>query len=176
MSISRELKTISASDINIYCDGCRKKIGDGGWASIIIGENFVKLLGGWEKDTTNNRMELLGPINALAVITQLSGKKILTTDSMYVVDGFNKWMHSWVRKHWRLKNGDPVKNLEHWKRLWDLKDNTKFKWVRGHSGHTENELCDSVANICCYNKLDINESFKNIDELSFYVSTFTPKT
>lgn len=176
MSISRDIKTVNESGITIYTDGCRKKTGDGGWSAIIIGNGFVKLLGGYKLETTNNKMELSGPIASLAAVSHIRSSKKLFTDSMYCVDGFNSWMHKWIRKSWTLKKDKPVKNLPYWKRLYDLKDNVKFFWVRSHNGHIENELCDSVANICCLNKIRIDESFYNIEELKFYVQTFAKQT
>lgn len=177
MSISRDTMIgLREGSITIHTDGCRKKSGEGGWCSIIEGNGFVKLLGGHASDTTNNKMELEGPVAALSALSHLKGFKSLYTDSSYVVDGFNSWMSRWARKRWRLKNGDPVKNLEYWIRLYDLQDNTMFHWVRSHNGHLKNELCDTFANVCCAHKLTINESFFNMDELQFYIKTFKNKT
>lgn len=138
---------------HIYVDGCRKKSGAGGFAWMIRKKDNIIYGGGYSESTTNNIMELAGPISALEEIDL--GSCTIYSDSKYFVDGFNSWMHKWKRNGWTRGTFGEVKNLEMWKRLYSLKEKHSVRacWVRGHNGHVENELCDAIANYCCANKV-----------------------
>jgi ribonuclease HI len=106
-----------------------------------------KELSGSEAHTTNNRMELMAAIQALAALTKPC-HVTLTTDSVYVRDGITKWVHGWVRKGWRTADNKPVKNVELWQALLaEAKPHRiDWRWVKGHSGDPDNERCDALAN------------------------------
>lgn len=165
--------------IEIYTDGCRKKNGDGGYAAIVVTPFYCKLIAGWSKSTTNNKMELKGPVEALDHLTSedFEGEVQLTCDSKYVVQGFNHWMDGWKKKGWKLSAGAPVKNLDFWMRLHEFrfskesKLHIKFQWVRGHNGHQLNELCDTMANHACKNRHNISQEFFHLHELVNYANT-----
>jgi ribonuclease HI len=165
--------------IEIYVDGCRKKSGHGGWAAIIMLDKPV-LLGGFSSATTNNLMELSGPLNALRYLKENGDNIKITSDSEYFVRGFNSWMHGWARRSWRRKEGE-VKNLSMWQELYELNRGPLFsipkeikaEWVRGHNGHRENELCDKFANFLCAIKMDgeFRKTFDSLDELESFVNS-----
>jgi len=133
--------------IKIYSDGaCSGNPGPGGWGAVIIdGETKTELSGG-ESNTTNNRMEMTAVIEALKVMEE---KKdiVVTTDSNYVKNGITQWIHGWLKNNWQTAAKKPVKNQDLWKELWELSNlyNIKWEWVKGHSGHPENERCDKLA-------------------------------
>ena len=134
--------------IHIYTDGaCRGNPGPGGWGAILIYEDFRKEIKGGSLLTTNNIMELTAVIEALSVL-KFSSNVVITTDSNYVKDGITKWIHNWKAKGWKTANKKPVKNKELWIRLDDLSSqhSIDWKWVKGHSGHSENERADFLAN------------------------------
>ena len=134
--------------IYIYTDGaCRGNPGPGGWGALLECENYKKEVKGASQLTTNNIMELTAVIKALELIKNPSNI-IITTDSTYVKNGINDWIHTWKLKGWRTANKKPVKNKELWVRLDKLcsNHNTKWKWVRGHTGHPGNERADELAN------------------------------
>ena len=134
--------------VNIYTDGaCRGNPGPGGWGAILIYNNQEKEINGFSESTTNNIMELTGVIEALTIL-KFSSKIILTTDSTYVKDGITKWIHNWKQKGWRTANKKPVKNKDLWIKLDNLSSahEVNWKWVRGHTGHIENERADTLAN------------------------------
>ena len=134
--------------INIYTDGaCRGNPGPGGWGAILIYENYTKEIKGGSLLTTNNIMELTAVIEALSIL-KFSSKIIITTDSHYVKNGITKWIHNWKAKGWKTANKKPVKNKDLWIKLDILasKHIIEWKWVRGHTGHIENEKADSLAN------------------------------
>ncbi|PHS22974.1 MAG: ribonuclease HI, partial [Robiginitomaculum sp.] len=127
--------------ITIHTDGaCSGNPGPGGWGVLMQAMDGTKVvkereLFGGEQDTTNNRMELLGAINALEVLARASTITIVT-DSAYVKNGVTTWIHSWKRNGWKTSAKKPVKNVELWKRL-DLaqaRHNVTFEWVKGHAG------------------------------------------
>ena len=107
-----------------------------------------KILSGAEKQTTNNRMELTATIEALEQLKKPMDV-VLTTDSQYVKDGITNWIHGWKQKGWITSQRKPVKNVDLWKRLDQAVagHSVEWKWVKGHSGHAENEMVDQVANI-----------------------------
>ena len=132
----------------IYTDGaCRGNPGPGGWGVLIeYGESSKQLYGG-DNSTTNNKMELTAAIMALKEIKQPC-EIILYTDSKYVLQGIEEWIHNWKKRGWKSANKKPVKNIELWKELDELRDehNIKWNWVKGHSGDPGNEAADMLAN------------------------------
>ena len=134
--------------VNIYTDGaCRGNPGVGGWGALIEYENHNKEIFGGEKLTTNNQMELMAAIQGLKA---LSEKCIvnLTTDSKYVMNGINSWIKNWKRNNWKNSQKQNVKNKDLWIQLDKLNEqhDVKWHWVKGHSGHPQNELADQLAN------------------------------
>lgn len=134
--------------IEIYTDGaCRGNPGPGGWAALLRFRDHEKLVQGAEASTTNNRMELLAAIEGLAALKRPS-KVRLTTDSEYLRRGINDWIANWKRNGWRTAAKKPVKNKDLWQRLDALNEqhSVSWHWVKGHSGHPENEAVDQAAN------------------------------
>ena len=132
----------------IYTDGaCRGNPGPGGWGVLIEDGESSKQLHGGDVSTTNNKMELTAAIMALKEIKEPC-KIILYTDSKYVLQGIEEWIHNWKKRGWRGVNKKPVKNIELWKELDELRDehNIKWNWVKGHSGDPGNETADMLAN------------------------------
>ena len=137
-----------SKSIYIYTDGaCKGNPGPGGWGAILIYEDYRKEIKGGSLLTTNNIMELTAVIKALSSL-KFSSKIILTTDSNYVKDGITKWIHNWKVKNWKTANKKPVKNKDLWLALDELasKHEIEWQWVKGHSGHPENERADFLAN------------------------------
>ena len=133
--------------IKIYTDGsCLKNPGNGGWAAIICTKDEMKKISGSEKDTTNNRMELLATINALKEVNSEDLIEIYT-DSKYVKNGITDWIHNWIKNNWKTSNKEDVKNKDLWVQLYDLNNNTKIKWnwVKAHAGNPLNEEVDLLA-------------------------------
>ena len=134
--------------VQIFADGaCRGNPGPGGWGALLrYGEQERELWGG-EAHTTNNRMELTAVIRALEVLQRPSRLHIVT-DSQYVLHGITQWLAGWKRRGWRTADGKPVKNQELWERLDELlaPHEAEWTWVRGHTGHPENERADALAN------------------------------
>ncbi|WP_261844645.1 ribonuclease HI [Aliamphritea ceti] len=134
--------------VQIYTDGaCKGNPGIGGWGAVLrYGENEKQLCGG-ERNTTNNRMELMAAIAALEALKQPC-EIILTTDSQYVRKGITEWLKGWKRNGWKTASKQPVKNADLWQRLDALNASHKidWRWVKGHSGHPGNELADELAN------------------------------
>ena len=135
--------------IKIYTDGsCIGNPGKGGWAAIILNDGKKTEIKGSEKDTTNNQMELLAPIKALKEIPKGSKVEIFT-DSKYVKSGITEWIHNWKKNGWKTAAKKEVKNKELWIELDSLIKihSISWAWVKGHSGHPENERADLLANI-----------------------------
>ena len=134
--------------VHIYTDGaCKGNPGPGGWGAILKYGQHVKELNGYSLETTNNIMEITAVIEALKSLTRPC-TIILTTDSNYVKDGITEWIHNWKKKNWKTASKKPVKNKEFWLQL-DAevkRHNIEWKWVKGHSGHPENERADELAN------------------------------
>ena len=138
-----------ASDdiVEIWTDGgCRPNPGPGGWGAVLVYKGVEKELSGYEAATTNNRMELTAAAAALEALKKPS-KVIVHTDSEYVKNGITRWMTGWVRKNWKSSTGDPVKNMDLWRRLLDAEKphQVEWKWVRGHAGNVMNERVDQLA-------------------------------
>ncbi len=135
-------------EVELFSDGaCSGNPGPGGWGSILRFKGIEKELSGGEKETTNNRMELLAVINALESLKEPC-KVNITTDSKYVCDAFLKnWLSSWQQNGWKTAGKKPVKNKELWERLLALsqKHELSWSWIKGHDGHPENERCDKLA-------------------------------
>jgi len=133
--------------IRIYTDGsCLNNPGDGGWAAIINNSGEILKISGSEKNTTNNKMELMAPINALKKIDR-DNKVEIYTDSKYVKLGITEWIHKWIKNNWQTSKKENVKNKELWVELYEL---TKFFeinwiWVKAHAGNTFNEEVDLLA-------------------------------
>ncbi|WP_018954181.1 ribonuclease HI [Thioalkalivibrio sulfidiphilus] len=134
--------------VEIFTDGaCRGNPGPGGWGAVLRYKGRERTLKGAEAETTNNRMELTAAIMALETLTRPCAVD-LTTDSQYVKQGLTQWIHGWKRKGWRTADGKPVKNQDLWMRLdaAAARHDVAWHWVRGHTGHPENELADQLAN------------------------------
>ena len=142
------MKETDSQRVEIYTDGaCRGNPGPGGWGVLLrFGDNEKDLCGG-EYNTTNNRMELTAAIKGLTAIKKGS-VVTLTTDSKYVRNGITQWITNWKNKGWRTANKQQVKNQDLWQQLDELSQNHNitWDWVRGHSGHRENEIADVLAN------------------------------
>lgn len=134
-------------NIKIYTDGaCRGNPGPGGWGALLRYNGHEKKLSGAVLETTNNRMELTAPIEALTALKQSCIVTIIT-DSQYVKNGITQWIHRWKRNGWRTSDKKAVKNADLWQQLESLADKHEvtWQWVRGHTGHPENELADELA-------------------------------
>src|SRR5579862_4958204 len=134
--------------ILIYTDGaCRGNPGPGGWGVLLRYGKKEKILSGAESHTTNNRMELTAALQALLALSEPC-KIDLYTDSQYVQKGISEWLSGWKRRGWKSSANKPIKNVDLWEALDEAigHHQVNWHWVKGHSGHTENELVDSVAN------------------------------
>jgi len=150
--------------VEIYSDGaCSGNPGKGGYGTVlrykkISGEYVTKELSEGFKNTTNNRMELLGAIVGLESLKS-SCNVILTSDSKYLIDAIQqKWLDNWIAKGWKTAGKKPVKNVDLWKRLKDVMDkhDIQFIWVKGHNGHEFNEICDKLA-VAAYNSENLKD-------------------
>src|SRR5690606_4994150 len=134
--------------VEIYTDGaCRGNPGPGGWGALLRYNGVEKELYGAEPHTTNNRMELMAAIAALEHLKR-GCKGTETTDSVYDKQGITEWIVNWKRRNWRTSGHKPVMNVDLWQRL-DLaasRHKIQWRWVKGHSGHSENERADQLAN------------------------------
>lgn len=142
-------------EIEIFTDGaCRGNPGPGGWGAVLRYGDHEKELYGGEPDTTNNRMELMAAIRALEGLKRPCRVQ-LTTDSSYVKNGITEWLGNWKKRGWKTAAKKPVKNVDLWQRLDAAVQphEVQWHWVKGHSGHPENERADALAN-------------RGIDELS----------
>ena len=134
--------------VEIFTDGaCRGNPGPGGWAALLRYGDTERVIRGAEPLTTNNRMELLAAIEALALLKR-PARAVVTTDSQYLRLGIQQWMANWKRNGWRTAQKKPVKNRDLWERLDALAalHEVEWHWVKGHSGHPENERVDREAN------------------------------
>lgn len=134
--------------VEVFIDGaCKGNPGPGGWGALLRFEGHQREIFGGEPDTTNNRMELTAAIEALKALKEPCNVS-LTTDSVYVRDGVTKWINQWRRNGWRTAAKKPVKNQDLWQAL-DAevaRHEVVWHWVKGHSGHPENEKADELAN------------------------------
>ena len=146
---------MTTDHVEVFTDGaCRGNPGPGGWGVLLRYGDKEKELYGGEPETTNNRMELMAAIMALESLNRACQVR-LTTDSEYVKNGITQWLPKWKARGWRTANKSPVKNADLWQRLEQAaaQHTVQWHWVRGHSGHAENERADQLAN-------------RGIDELS----------
>lgn len=139
----------TSEDLIIYTDGaCSGNPGPGGWGVLMLHGSREKTLNGGERDTTNNRMELMAAIKALEAIKPgFTGKVILWTDSTYVLKGITEWIHGWKKRGWKKSDKKPVINKDLWQILDALnaEKDVSWKWVKGHAGVEGNERADELA-------------------------------
>jgi ribonuclease HI len=141
--------------VQIFTDGaCKGNPGPGGWGAILRFQDNEKEINGYESLTTNNIMELMAVIESLKAISKPFEIEI-TTDSKYVKNGITSWIYNWKKNGWKTAAKKPVKNKELWIELDHLiqKHNISWKWVKGHSGHIENERADELANEAITNNI-----------------------
>lgn len=150
-ALETELETVNADsakpDVTVWTDGgCRPNPGPGGWAVLLCFRGHERELSGGEKVTTNNRMELTAAAEALEALTRPC-RIAVHTDSEYVRNGVTRWSTGWVRRNWRNASGDPVKNMDLWRRVLDAakRHEVSWHWVRGHAGDINNERVDKLA-------------------------------
>jgi ribonuclease HI len=135
-------------ELEIFTDGaCRGNPGPGGWGALLRYDGSEKTIYGGEGETTNNRMELTAAIEALAGLKQPC-RVTLITDSQYVRQGITSWLANWKKRGWKTASKKPVKNVDLWQRLEEeaARHQVEWLWVKGHSGHRENEIADQLAN------------------------------
>ncbi len=147
--------------VEIYTDGsCLGNPGPGGYGVVLRYQAHEKELSQGFHLTTNNRMELLAAIEGLASLNQ-SCSIILTTDSQYVRQGITQWIHNWKKRNWKTADKKPVKNADLWKRLDQetLRHSVDWRWVKGHSGHHENERCDELARNAASNPTENDDGY-----------------
>jgi ribonuclease HI len=134
--------------IQIYTDGaCKGNPGPGGWGALLVAGSKEKELFGGEKNTTNNRMELIAVIQALSALKRPC-HVVVHTDSKYVLQGITGWLAEWKARGWKTASRAPVKNVDLWQALDEAaaRHQIKWHWVKGHSGHDGNERADQLAN------------------------------
>jgi ribonuclease HI len=134
--------------VEIFTDGaCRGNPGPGGWGALLRYGNKERTLCGGEHETTNNRMELMAVIKGLSALQRSCEVKV-TSDSTYVLKGIQEWMPNWKARGWKTASKKPVKNVDLWQQLDQLVElhTIDWQWVKGHSGHAENEIADQLAN------------------------------
>lgn len=139
---------MSSQTVEIFTDGgCRGNPGPGGWGALLRYGSHEKEIYGYDKETTNNRMELMAAIRALEILNA-SSVVSLTTDSNYVRQGITEWMKGWKKRGWKTAAKKPVKNKDLWVRLDEAveRHEVAWHWVKGHSGHEGNERADDLAN------------------------------
>ena len=142
------MSELQASRVEMFTDGaCRGNPGKGGWGVLLRYGDKEKTLHGGEPMTTNNRMELMAVIEGLQALNKTC-QIDLTTDSKYVLSGITEWLPNWKRRGWKTASKKPVLNMDLWQRLDELVagHEIEWHWVRGHSGHPENEIADQLAN------------------------------
>lgn len=135
-------------DVEIFTDGaCRGNPGPGGWGVLLRHQGKEKKLHGGASHTTNNRMELQAAIEGLKALSEPC-TVVLTTDSVYVKNGITSWLAGWKKKGWKTASRKPVKNVDLWQDLdeQNQRHQVDWQWVKGHSGHRENEIADQLAN------------------------------
>lgn len=135
--------------VEIFTDGaCRGNPGPGGWAALLRKGDTEKMISGAQETSTNNQMELMAAIQGLEQLKKKPVRVTLTTDSQYVRQGITQWIAGWKRNGWMTSQKKPVKNKELWQRLdaAAAEHQVEWLWVKGHSGHRENEMVDQAAN------------------------------
>ena len=142
------------NSVIIYTDGaCKGNPGTGGWGAVLEYKDKNKKIYGYEEDTTNNRMELTAAIKSLSVLKNKCNV-VIYTDSKYLMDGISIWIDSWKKNNWRTSNKKEVKNIDLWKMIDSLNQDhdIEWKWVKGHSGNSGNEMADDLANYAISSK------------------------
>tara|TARA_B100001996_G_scaffold39972_2_gene29239 strand:+ start:58 stop:504 length:447 start_codon:yes stop_codon:yes gene_type:complete len=142
------------NSVIIYTDGaCKGNPGTGGWGAVLEYKDKNKKIYGYEEETTNNRMELTAAIKALSVLKNKCNV-VIYTDSKYLMDGISIWIDSWKKNNWRTSNKKEVKNIDLWKMIDSLNQDhdIEWKWVKGHSGNSGNEMADDLANYAISSK------------------------
>jgi ribonuclease HI len=137
------------NEVIIYTDGaCKGNPGIGGWGAVLKYKDKNKKIYGYQDNTTNNRMELTAAIKALDILKEKS-QVVLYTDSKYVMNGITLWIDGWKKNHWKTSSKKIVKNIDLWKLVDSLNSFhiVEWKWVKGHSGNTGNEIADELANL-----------------------------
>lgn len=136
--------------VEIFTDGaCRGNPGPGGWGALLRFNGNEKEIKGAEWETTNNRMELTAAIRAIESLNANRRWNVcLTTDSVYVKNGITEWMSGWKRRNWKTAGKKPVKNVDLWQQLdrASALHDIEWRWIKGHSGHEENDRADALAN------------------------------
>lgn len=148
MSTSNQTNHENKRTVEVFTDGaCKGNPGPGGWGALLRYGNTEKELYGYQAESTNNQMELMAAIRGLEALTRPC-KVVLTTDSQYVRQGITKWIHNWKKNNWKTSQKKEVKNKELWQQLDAAaeKHDLQWNWVKGHSGHVENERVDELAN------------------------------
>ena len=143
------------SILKIYTDGaCKGNPGPGGWGALLDYDGKIKEINGYSNETTNNMMELTAVIEALQQLNRTC-QIVITTDSNYVKDGITDWIKKWKINGWKTANKKPVKNKELWVHLDQLvsQHTITWKWIKGHSGHPQNERADALANEAITNNI-----------------------
>ena len=143
----------SRQKVSIYTDGaCKGNPGKGGWGALLEYNGKIKEINGYSRETTNNMMELTAVIKSLEILNRPCNI-IITTDSQYVKNGITQWIHNWKKNGWKTANKKPVKNKGLWLRLDKAISEHKiqWEWIKGHSGHPQNERADELANLAINN-------------------------
>ena len=138
---------VNLKEVIIYCDGsCKGNPGPGGWAAILIYRGKRKILTGFERETTNNIMELTCAVKALEALKEPC-TVVVYSDSTYLVKGMTEWIQNWKERRWKNSQKKLIKNLELWQQLDRIaqKHTIYWQWIKGHEGHPENEECDRLA-------------------------------
>ena len=141
--------TTAEKTVYLYTDGaCKGNPGAGGWGVLLRYGAHEKTLYGGEAETTNNRMELTAVIEGLRVLKRTS-RVVICTDSQYVKNGMESWIHGWKKNGWKTAAKKPVKNEDLWRELDEVvgRHQVSWTWVKGHAGHPENEKADELANL-----------------------------
>ena len=142
------------NNVVIYTDGaCKGNPGEGGWGAILEFTDETNKIYGYQENTTNNRMEIVAAIEAIKLVKEESDI-IIYTDSKYLMNGINTWIHSWKKNNWKTSGNKNVKNVDLWKAIDELnsKHSIKWNWVKGHSGNPGNEMADDLANLAISSK------------------------
>ncbi len=144
----------SSKHVRIYTDGaCKGNPGPGGWGAVLKYGSHIREIKGYSRHTTNNIMELTAVIEALGTLKE-SCRVTVTTDSTYVKNGITSWIAKWKKNGWKTAARKPVKNQQLWQKLDNAvqRHTLQWHWVKGHSGHPENERADSLANEAIQNR------------------------
>jgi len=152
--------------VDIFTDGaCSGNPGPGGWGAILRYGAIEKEISGAEPLTTNNRMEMMAAIKALEMLNQ-PVEIVIHTDSQYLRNGITQWIHEWKKRQWKTADKKPVKNVDLWQRLEKALNvhHVHWEWVRGHSGHPENERADQLARNAIKTLMDLSSENKTGEE------------